>query len=320
MFNRHLPITMLMVGGLFLASTSFAVLKATTSTQSTTPVGQNIKVATDFQPPDVIDPFAKLTLAARSAIVIDAKTGEIIYGKNINEKLPLASITKVMTALVASGLMPSAENTVVTITPADLLTEGDSGLVAGQIWKLKDLMDFSLVVSSNDGARAIASAASAVSQKDFIGAMNDQAKALDLSQTVFKNETGLDLPDQGGAGAQSSAENIARLFAYVYNYKPNLLEATKQETVLIKPLNAETYVAANTNEVTNHITGLIGSKTGYTDLSGGNLAVIFDRGLNQPAVAVVLASTQAGRFTDVVKLVEASIEDLQITLNTNFKP
>lgn len=314
---------MLLSGGLLLAGTSLAVgsqLNINNTTANVLLATNSTLTAEDFKQPEVGDPFAKLNLGARAAIVLDIKTGEIIYGKNINEKLPLASVTKVMTMLVAENLIPPNQNTIITITPEDLRAEGDSGLDVGQSWKLKDLMDFSLVVSSNDGAKAIAAVAGAASQKDFVVSMNEQAKSLELNQMVFRNETGLDLPDFGGVGAQGSAENVARLFAYIYENKPGLLEATKQETLSLKPLNSDAYFINNTNEAINRIPGLLASKTGYTDLSGGNLAVIFDRGLNQPAVAVVLGSTQQGRFADMIALTESSIETLQITLNSNPKP
>lgn len=324
MIKKHLPITLLLSGGLLLTAISLNISRPTsnidlTAAVTTAPHNPNLS-AENFKQPNIEDPFVKLNLVARSAIVLDIKTGEIIYAKNIHEKLPLASITKVMTALVAENLMPLSENTVITITPEDLRAEGDSGLDAGQIWKLKDLMDFSLIVSSNDGVRAIAGVAAATSQKDFIEAMNQQASDLELDQTKFKNESGLDLPDNGGAGAQGSAENVARLFAYIYENKPELLEATKQASTSLKPENNDPHFITNTNEVINQIPGIIASKTGYTDLSGGNLAVIFDRGLNQPAVAVVLGSTQQGRFTDMIALTKTSIEDLQIILNSNPRP
>lgn len=314
---------LLISGGLLLVTTSLNVGAKFNPADITAAVplstGSNL-TANHFKQPEVADPFTEINLRARSAIVLDIKTGEIIYAKNIHEKWPLASITKVMTALVAENLIPLATNTTVTIQPEDLSTEGDSGLDIGQTWKLKDLIDFSLIVSSNDGAHAIAGVAAAAGQKNFITAMNEQAASLKLNQTIFKNETGLDLPNEGGAGAQGSAENIARLFAYIYENKPNLLEATKQLNASIKPLNTEPHLITNTNEAINQIPGIIASKTGYTDLSGGNLAVIFDRGLNQPAVAVVLGSTQQGRFSDIITLAKTSIESLQITLNSNPRP
>lgn len=323
MTNKHLPIALLILSGLLLTSVSLGLTKkikiATTETQMASLLvasNQNSNPE-DFAQPDIEDPFKKINLIARSAIVLDIKTGEIIFAKNIHERLPLASITKVMTALAADNLTQLPQNFLVTIKPEDLEPEGDSGLSVGQIWKLKDLVDFSLIVSSNDGARAIAGVAA--NHESFIAEMNNQAQELNLEKTIFRNESGLDLPNYGGASAQGSAENVARLFAYIHNNKPGLLEATKKDSAIFSPINSDPHFITNTNSAISQIPGLIASKTGFTDLSGGNLAVTFDRGLNQPVVAVVLGSTHQGRFSDMVKLTEATIESLQITLTANQK-
>ncbi len=323
MIKNHIPLIMLLFSGLFMIGSSFIMISRLSTAPTTLTRAQETAThltPDNFKQPDTISPFADLQLIARAAIVVDINTGEIIYAKNSLERLPLASITKVMTALVAEKLIPEPENTIITIRPEDLATEGDSGLNNGQTWRLKDLIDFSLIVSSNDAAAAMAAATAMASQKNFVAAMNNQATDLSLEKTVFKNETGLDLPDYGGSGAQGSAENVARLFAYIHQTKPTLLDATANIQAAVKPINGDPYFIKNTNQIVNKIPGIMASKTGYTDLSGGNLAVIFDRGLNQPAVAVVLGSTQQGRFEDIIKLTTASIADLQIILNSNPRP
>ena len=113
------------------------------------------------------DLYESLQLEAKSVYVWDSSTGKKLYGKNEYHALPLASVTKMMMALVAVELLP--KNTEVSIAPIDLLEEGDTGLFVGEKWALSDLLRFTLVASSNDGASAIASvAATTVS---IIGAM-----------------------------------------------------------------------------------------------------------------------------------------------------
>jgi len=104
--------------------------------------------------PVELSPYANLDLKAKSVFVWDIKTHHKLYGYNEQAKLPLASVTKMMMAVVASELLPS--DTKITIAPVDILEEGDSGLRVGEKWALADLLKFTLVASSNDGASAIA--------------------------------------------------------------------------------------------------------------------------------------------------------------------
>lgn len=260
---------------------------------------------------EVSSPFDGIQIEGRSAIVLDLETGEPLYQKDADRVLPLASLTKVMTAVTAVELIP--HYTVVKIDPLFLQEEGDSGLFSNEEWKLKDLLDFSLVTSSNDGARAIASVAGAVSngsglydlgRDDFLEEMNKKASELGLTRTKFWNETGLDL-DEVQSGGYGSARDMANLFSYALSEYPELLEATVDETNTISSLS-NAHKADNTNEFVNQIPGVMASKTGFTDLAGGNLAVAFNAGLRHPVVVVVLGSSFDGRFTDVMRLAEAA--------------
>ena len=98
--------------------------------------------------------FPDIEVEARAAYVYDARTKEVLYAKNENERLALASVTKLMTALVASEILP--DYSTVVIGSDALSAEGDSGLRRDERWSLKNLLDFSLVTSSNDGMKAVA--------------------------------------------------------------------------------------------------------------------------------------------------------------------
>lgn len=309
--NHHIIIGIFVATGLALALIVLLIPTMTKTDNAALLLATNPPKTSDTKP----DPFNDVVISAKAAIVLDPQTGEIIYSKNINQAMPLASITKIMTALVAEELIPLPEATTVTITKEDLRPEGDSGLIVGQTWKLKDLINFSLISSSNDGIHAVARTAGEIAKTDFIAAMNRRAKELHLTQTSFRNESGLDINSNSEVSAFGSAEDVAQLFAYVTNNKPELIEATKNKNMLVADANNKTRVANNTNEVTDQIPSLLASKTGYTDLSGGNLAVVFDRGLDQKAIVVVLGSTQEARFTDVVTLAKAASDRLQLELS-----
>ena len=71
------------------------------------------------------------------------------------------------------------------------------------------------------------------------------------------------------------------------------------------------HILSNTNESLGRYPGILGSKTGYTDLAGGNLVIVFDVGINHPVAAVVLGSTREGRFEDMAKLTQATLKTIE---------
>lgn len=251
-----------------------------------------------------IDPFTQISITADSAVVMNALTGEIIFKKDPNKQLPLASITKVMTALVATEI--NQPDTIVTVD-AEALKEGSNAGLTASTWYLKDLLDFSLVTSSNGGARAIAATSKKTSGQDFIKQMNNKAIAIGLSEIYFINPTGLDVGGEYG-GSYGTAHDVAKLFQYILNQKSDLLIATKEESIRRQSINQLTFNGLNTNKLVSVIPGLMASKTGFTDNAGGNLAIAFDAGLKNPYIVVVLASTKENRFVDVEKLVQATIK------------
>ena len=258
--------------------------------------------------------FPKVELQAKAAYVYDARNQSVIYAQNENTRMPLASLTKVMTALVAQELSP--EYGTVVVSRDALLAQGDSGLHAGERWSLRDLLDFSLITSSNDGMRAVALALGALDRSeanpeevinDFVNQMNSKASALDLKNTYYWNETGLDESDVKG-GAYGTAKDMSMLMSYIVTYHPEIIEATRQSAATIYSLDELGHEARNTNALAGSIPGLLASKTGYTNTAGGNLTLVFDPELGRPIVVTVLGSTERGRFEDASKLISATLE------------
>lgn len=258
--------------------------------------------------------FDKISkLSAKAAYVLDMEGNRVLFSKNETSQLPLASLTKLMTAVVAMDLVP--KNSKVTIKNEFLQEFGDSGLIVNENWKLKDLLDFSLVASSNDGSRAIASVVGStilqtedydLGRKDFIEKMNLKARELGLTKMYFINESGLDVSQSQGGG-YGSAEEVATLLSYILKNEPEILEATKYPGGTFES-SAAKHTISNTNSEVGYIPGLMASKTGYTDLAGGNLVVAFDAGIGRPVIVVVLGSTREERFSDVKTLVDATLE------------
>ena len=280
-------------------------------------IGNKVYRGGNSSPSQVVtNPFEKITLEAKSVYVYDVRSQKALYEKNSELRMPLASLTKVMTALVATEIAPN--QSVVTITDSAIRADGDSGLVVGERWGLKNLLDFSLTSSSNDGVNAIALALGAIHQinpsdkvaeNDFISSMNKKADEIHMKNTYFFNVTGLDESNVKG-GAYGSAKDMATLFAYILDKHPTLLEATQHSTVTVKSLDHNTHTAVNTDPIVTSIPGIKGSKTGFTDIAGGNLVIAFDPELGRPIVISVLGSTADGRFMDMEKLVHATLVSL----------
>lgn len=257
----------------------------------------------------VHSPFDDVTLTGASILVQDIVSGAILYEKNSTAELPLASLTKIMTGMVAQEVL--TPETRIRLSPEVLATEGDQGLFIYEELTVEDLIDFMLVASSNDAARALGDAIEQATGETITDIMNRKAREIGLRTTRFLNETGLDVEEALEGGAYGSARDVGMLLEYVTETHPDLLVSTREQDLAILSSFGISHTAQNTNILVHDIPWLIGAKTGFTDLAGGNLAVVFDAGLNKPIVAVVLGSTREGRFEDMEVLVTTTFEYLE---------
>jgi len=253
-----------------------------------------------------VDYFANLNLQAKAVYVYDVQTKKVLFQKNATAPFPLASLAKVMTAVVASENIDKDEK--ITINSKALQEEGDSGLKEGEKWDLKKLLSYMLIVSSNDGAQSVANVISSINiQKSFVDLMNEKANQLGLTSMHFSNPTGLDNKEETIPGASASAKDMAELLQYSVEHHSDIFKNTSYSKKDFSS-NTTLHSAKNTDIIVNDIPNVLASKTGYTDLAGGNLGIIFDRGLNEPVVIIVLGSTYDARFTDVLSLASSTLE------------
>jgi len=131
--------------------------------------------------------------------------------------------------------------------------------------------------------------------------MNDLAQQLDLTNMYFLNDNGLDISTTQ-SGAYGSAHDVAMLFAYAASTSPQTFAATTQPSVTVYSTTNMAATGTNTDTALDSIPGIVMGKTGYTDLAGGNLAIVFDTDGHE-IVAVVLGSTEDGRFSDMEQLI-----------------
>lgn len=252
--------------------------------------------------------IADVKIRGQAAYVYDVQAKKALYQKNPDTVLPLASITKLMTALITHELM--ATDKTITVGAQAISQSGSSGLAEGERFTSKALSDYALLASSNDAAYAMAAAVGATlgSKADpadiFVAGMNVRAEELGLSTLKFYNPTGLDLSTTK-AGAVGSARDVTFLMEYILTTYPSILEPSTFTTTRIYDKDGSYHAAENTNVIVARIPNLLGSKTGYTDLAGGNLTIAFDAGFNRPIIVTVLGSTYDERFSDVISLVRA---------------
>jgi D-alanyl-D-alanine carboxypeptidase len=288
-------------GGLLIPSllqkpaTTPLVVADTTTNPTTT-----VAIVPEITPPS--------NLKATAVYVYDVATKRALYHKNADEVLPLASITKLMTALVARELV--TDDMTITVPKGAVTQAGGSGLALGEQFSSKALRDYALLASSNDAAYTLAvgvgqDLSDTVSgQRAFVEAMNITAEELNLPTLTFNNPTGLDISTTE-AGAYGSARDVSFLMEYILRTYPDILEATRVEHNRIYNAAGAYHEAENTNPVISRIPNLIGSKTGYTDLAQGNLTIAFDAGYNRPIIVTVLGSTYDERFSDTMALVSS---------------
>ncbi len=223
-------------------------------------------------------PIKALSVSAKSAVLIDAISGEILFSKNPNERLPMASTTKIMTALLLCEYGDLER--IITVTPEMVYVEGTSmGLKVGMKVSLKDILYGMLLASGNDAANAAAVAVGG-GMDNFVALMNDKAQQLGLENTHFDTPSGLD-----GDSHYTTSYDLAMLTRYALN-NSDFYEAcsTKSKAVYLDGVKV---TLSNHNRLLSSYNGAIGVKTGFTKKSGRCLVSAAERE-NGRLIAVTL--------------------------------
>lgn len=235
-----------------------------------------------------------LEVEAKAISIYDVNLNKKIYGKNDTTILPMASLVKSLSVIVA--LEDETEDQV-RISPNAFKEEGDNGLYVDELWDKNELAKFSLFVSSNDGVIALSE-----NKQDFIDKLNEKAKKIGLEKTFFINASGLDIKDDSG-GAYTTAEEANQLALFALRARPDIFEVTKNMNITFKSYSGFEHKVLNTNIIAGNIPNLLFSKTGNTDLAGGNLTIVFKNDHDRTFAVTILGSTQSGRFSDMQKVV-----------------
>ena len=224
-------------------------------------------------------PFTVSADTAKSTIVMDLDSGRILYEKNANQKRLIASITKIMTAIVAIEEGDLTEK--ITVGEEVLSMYGTNIYVeVGEKMKLRDLLYGLLLRSGNDASVVIAKAV-AGSEEKFVDMMNQKAQEIGMKNTTFKNPHGLDEESEN----YSTAYDMALLSKYAYKNKTyrNIVSTDKYEVSTGK----KTYLWYNRNKLLTTYEYCTGGKNGYTPRAGKTLVTTASKnGLNLTIVTL----------------------------------
>lgn len=242
-----------------------------------------------------------IEIEAKSAIVTNKDASRILYQKNIEEKLPIASLTKLMTAII---VFENSELTdVVKVSKSAVDQEGDAGkLIVDENIAIENLLRALLIESSNDAAYVLEEFM-ASKDRDLIGLMNIKSQTLGLKNTRFSSSSGLSDQDN-----YSTTQDYAKLAVYSLENK-TIWDILKMPAAEIYSINynddmvakkSSVRYLANSNQLLGRIAGLMGGKTGYTTEANGCLLTA-TRVDNEIIISIVLGSDD--RFGETEKLI-----------------
>lgn len=202
---------------------------------------------------------------AKSAIMLEASTGKIIFEKNANEKLPMASMTKMMTLLIIMENIEKGNikwsDTVTTSERAASMGGSQIFLEVGEEMTVEELVKGICIASGNDAAVAMAEKIGGT-EEEFIKIMNKKAKELQLKNTNFTNACGLDSDNH-----YSSAHDMAIIGKELVKYD-KILEYTGTYEDYLRKNTDKSFWLVNTNKLVRYYKGVDGLKTGYTEKAG----------------------------------------------------
>lgn len=229
---------------------------------------------------------------AKIYVVKSLSDGSVLFERGTDSRWPIASITKVMTAVVAmenmnlSTVLPISSNAIQTVQGYDASTS----LVAGEKYTVQDLVKAALSFSSNEATYALAEG---MGSDAFVAKMNQKAKEIGMNQTSFVEPSGLSYLNQ------SNVNDLYSLMTYAYRNYPMILDITRKKSVSLREMvSGKTKTFSNIDYFAGQ-TGFVGGKTGYIDQSGENLVTLFQKNAKMYFTAVL---SSPDRFGETQKL------------------
>lgn len=260
-------------------------------------------------------------------------TEKTIFQKNPNKELPIASLTKLMTAVVAVEFYQKTEK--IKISPRAVAQLDDTGFLRqGEVMGVDDLLRIMLIESSNDAAYALTEL---TGLEGFVGLMNLKARDLKMHDTYFYSADGLDPDDSGRPDDEinpvrkgealnpvsdlspsmtnpalsngvnySTAWDLVRMAKYLVTQHPKILASSSEKQYDLYLDNGFHHTLSNTNVLLYELNNVVGGKTGLTDKAGGCLLLVL-RGKNPGTYYINVVLNSSDRFQDMRKLISLSL-------------
>ena len=237
---------------------------------------------------------AELSVAGKSAVLMDVATGTVLYESNANEPLAPASVTKIMTMLLIMEAVDSGSISMTDQVTASETAAAKGGsqiyLKAGETMSVSDMLKSIAVSSANDCACAMAEHI-AGSEEAFVARMNQRAQELGMKNTHFVNCTGLDDSPEA-ASHKTTAYDIALMSRELLKNHPKIKEFT---TIWMDTVRNGTFGLSNTNKLIRFYQGATGLKTGFTSSAGYCLSATAQRDGMELIAVVMGADTSQNR-------------------------
>ena len=247
-----------------------------------------------------------LELSAKSALLMEASTGTILYEKASHEPLPPASVTKIMTMLLVMEALDNGQYTLDDLVPVSELAASMGGsqvfLEPNEQMSVHDMLKAVAVASGNDAAVALAEY-TAGSHEGFVAKMNERAKQLGMNDTHFVNCNGLDTD-----GHLTSAHDIALMSREIMKH-PKIFEYT---TIWMDSIRDGKFGLANTNKLIRFYEGANGLKTGSTSKARYCLTASAERDGMMLCAVVLGAPTSAKRFSAARSLLDYGFANFSV--------
>ena len=246
--------------------------------------------------PHPVSAAPALEVAGKSALLMDITTGTVLYEKNAHERLPPASVTKIMTLLLIMEAIDGGdldwEDTVTASETAAAKGSSQVYLKVGETMSVRDMVKAIAVSSANDCACAMAELL-AGSEGAFVEKMNRRAQELGMENTHFVNCTGLD-DDPSAKDHRTTAYDIALMSRELMLHHPDIQTYT---TIWMDSVRGGSFGLSNTNKLIRFYQGATGLKTGYTSQAGHCLSATARRGQMHLVAVVLGAGSSAERFS-----------------------
>jgi len=242
-------------------------------------------------------------ISARGAVVLDRDSGQVLWSQGLDVRFPVASISKLMTALVWLALEPDLD-VVVTMRESDETLGGTQYLTRGERLYLRDLLYSSLVASDNNATQALVRV-SGLSRQEFVERMNVQAQELGMLNSNFVEPTGLKFANI------ASPRDVARLLQRALA-NDLIRDALSRRVYSFTALSGQSHRVFNTNKLLSSYLSVVGGKTGFNNESRYNLAVAVTGSKNQQLLIVVLGSASREiRFQEAKVLAQWTLDNYE---------